>query len=398
MITASTGASLGRSVRAGALGILLALAGAVTPRVAGAASWQVVGKMTEGRDYPTATLLLDGSVLLTGGIGNKANKWPLDDMATVDRFDPKTGNFTPQSPMSTLRISPAAMRLQDGRVLFLGGAINNGTKVLDTAELFDPATNAFTPVANKMTTPRIDVTATFLPDGRVLVVGGREKNLLTHALATAELFDPTTGTFQATGALAGPRRNHLAVALPDGRVAILGGQDQKQKPVRRVEIYDPASGTFVAQGELALPDGRGSDTATLLLDGKILVTGGGDTPGRDAAKPNSIEIYDPATGQSGLIGPLSAPRLGHQAILLGDGRVLIAGGLTALANNYAEWLRSAELVDPTTGQSSPAEPMTQPHAFSALVRLADGRPLAVGGETGDAAPNVLDLLAEVYTP
>jgi hypothetical protein len=78
-------------------------------------------------------------------------------------------------------------RREDGRVLFLGGATNNGTKVLDTAELFDPATSAFTPVANKMTTPRIDLTATLLPDGHVLVVGGREKNLLTHALATAEL-------------------------------------------------------------------------------------------------------------------------------------------------------------------------------------------------------------------
>jgi hypothetical protein len=148
--------------------------------------------------------------------------------------------------------------------------------VLRSAELFDPGTGLFSRV-DDMKVERIHTTSTLLPDGRVLVVGGASQD---QVLDSAELFDPSTGKFQATGPLAGPRSGHSAVALPDGRVAILGGggkslvgwPDDRSQSLRRVEIYDPAKGTFVPQGELAVA--RGLAAAVLLPDGKILIAGG----------------------------------------------------------------------------------------------------------------------------
>jgi hypothetical protein len=397
MIEASAQAASRRYRPAISVGIILGLLGTLTPGTASAGPWQPVGTMIEGRYDPTATLLTDGTVLVTGGNGNKANKYPFSPLASAERFDPKTNAFTAQSPMTSIRIDPGIVGLADGRVLFLGGGSFRGSQVLDSLEVFDPATGTFTLAPGKLASPRMAATATLLPDRRILVAGGAERNGRGRAVGTAELFDPVAGSSQATGSLAGPRYGHFAVTLPDGRVVILGGAGKDEKPIRRVEVYDPASGIFTPHGELALAEGESVATVTPLSDGKLLVTGALHEPRSDPAKPNGIEIYDPATGQSRRIGVLRIPRLGHRALLLANGRVLIVGGARYWGGS-AEWLSSTALIDPSTGTVSSAGSMALPRQEPALVRLPDGRPLVLGGDTGFIEADSLNLKAEVYTP
>jgi Kelch motif len=380
--------------RAGVVILLILVTGALGPRLAHAASWQTVGKLAAGRTFHQATLLADGTVLLTGGQGaDPTGVTGCAAQASAERFHPTTNAFTPLGSMRVQRQYHTAVRLLDGRVLVLGGEMGRCREpvLLASAELFDPATGMFASVAN-MTIGREGATATLLPDGRVLVVGGIEFSPggnMVRVHATAELFDPATGTFQPAGALASPRTSHAAVGLPDGRVVILGGWGDHGQAIGRVEIYDPASGTFSAKGDLAQP--RSDMTATLVPGGKIVVAGG-TSGGPAQGNPTilaSIEIYNPATGQSAITGTLASRRWLHVAVALADGRVLVASGTDRF--NGAKLLRTADLVDPATGQVSPTEPMKFARWGAAAVLLPDGRALVTGG--ADAGNS-----AEVYIP
>jgi hypothetical protein len=379
-----------RGAQTAALGMLLILAGLAIPRLADAASWQPVGSMFEARNQPTVTLLTDGTVLVAGGRGQVDNRDV--SLASAERFDPKTNTFTAASPMQVGRWAASAVRLQGGRVLVLGG-YDDKIGALASAEVFDPGTGTFSRVGD-MVVPRAGATATLLPDGRVLVVGDNG-GTRSSMRARAELFDPTTGKFQETGPLLGTRGDHAAVGLPDGRVVIVGGLDiGKLNVLRRVEIYNPASGTFLAQGETAVE--RGAPSATLLPNGRILIAGGYFRPNPPTSENirNSVEIYDPATGQSTITGTLGGPRVNHVAVSLSDGRVLLAGGFR---NETPQGpLRSSELIDPTAGQASPTEPMSIERVNAAGVLLPDGRVLVVGGfPQFEASPLAT---AEAYVP
>ena len=174
--------------------------------------------------------------------------------------------------------------------------------------LATPPTSGFSPTG-PMITPRSDQTATLLPDGLVLIVGGYDNGL---ALATSELYDPGTGIFSPTGSLANARYYHSATLLPSGRVLIAGGQDG----TNTAELYDPKTGTFSPTGSMAIE--RLLQSATLLPNGRVLVACGTD----DA----SAELYDPATGVFSPTRSMLTVRQHATATLLPDGRVLIAGG------------------------------------------------------------------------
>ena len=156
-------------------------------------------------------------------------------------------------------------------------------------------------------------TATLLPDGKVLVVGGSDNG---SYLASAELYDPATATWSLTGSLNTGRTLHSATLLPDGKVLVAGGSNPSF--LKTAELYDPASGTWSYTKNLG--NARSNHAAVLLLDGKVLVAGGGST--------NTAELYDPATGKWSLTGSMSSPRtyIRNACALLPDGTVLVSGG------------------------------------------------------------------------
>jgi hypothetical protein len=145
--------------------------------------------------------------------------------------------------MTSARQDHTATLLPDGKVLLAGGRKDDLT-VVATAELFDPATSTSTAVSMPMVTPRVFHTATLLRDGKVLLIGG-DGGVNGPPLNTAELYDPAAGTFTATGSMITTRRFHTATLLPDGMVLVVGGAGDT-KYQQMIEVYDPATGTFSA--------------------------------------------------------------------------------------------------------------------------------------------------------
>ena len=328
----------------------------------------------------TDTLLLDGRVLIAGGIVDGA------DQTTAELYDPATGTFSPTGSMTIAREYPTATLLKDGRVLIVGG---DGDPI-DTAELYDPATGTFSRTGSPAVGRRFH-TATLLNDGRVLVVGGGETD-------TAELYDPATGKFSRTGSMAAVRGFQTATLLADGRVLVAGGRTAGPggglgDDVATAEVYDPATGEFSPTGSMSRP--REGHTATLLPDGRVLVAGG-DTvqqvaPSTNGDKSNSAELYDPTTGTFSPTGSMISGRANHTATLLTNGRVLVAGGLTS---GDARPVDSAELYEPATGTFSQIGTLLKKADAVSATLLGDGTVLLLGSDTWASGPPS----AELYEP
>ncbi len=202
----------------------------------------------------------DGQVLIAGGAQDTTSG--TRNLASAELYDPGTGQFGAIGSMTIARSKHTATLLTDGRVLIAGGVSNVGSSDgVASAEVYDPKTGTFGPTGS-MTTARPSHAATLLQDGRVLIAGGT-------AVASAELYDPNTGSFTRTGSLKDTGACS-AVLLQDGRVFVM--QDPDGDP----ELYDPGSGTFLWSDKIAL---GWVDTTTLLQDGRVLIAGGLDYPG-----------------------------------------------------------------------------------------------------------------------
>jgi len=301
------------------------------------------GSFTEiaGMDSPrfrqTATPLSNGKVLLTGGFSG------FGPQATADLYDSVTGSFLAANNMGTARGAHTATVLPNGTVLIAGGATYGGFEFpefgpgIASAEVYDPATNSFAPTGG-METARYAHTATLLPNGKVLVTGGfsgLDAQSSGNALTTAELYDPATGAFTPTGSMATARGGHTATLLSNGKVLVAGGLINISSAAVCVassaELYDPATGSFAPTGDIGAA--REEHTATQMPDGKVLLIGGNtssDALGSYGCQycraQESTEFYDPVTGTFSFADSMTAPRSGHTATLLSDGRVLVAGG------------------------------------------------------------------------
>lgn len=245
--------------------------------------------------------------------------------------------------MGTNRSWHTATLLQDGRVLVAGGFNTDNIK---TAELYDPATETWTPTGD-LNVARYWHTATLLPDGSVLIAKGSNDGDLASTLSSAERYDPTSGTWKL---LDDPNQYasvlHTATLMADGKVLFTGGYPGNEgqgdpTTLALSELFDPVAGTWEMVGNL--DEARNGHTATLLPDGNLLVAGGYDWNIRfyDYKLPLYVgraELYDPATGTWTAGASLVAARYGHTATLLQDGSVLVVGG-DGLAGNLA----SAEL-------------------------------------------------------
>jgi N-acetylneuraminic acid mutarotase len=302
-------------------------------------TWAPTGSMPGTRQSATATLLDDGDVLVVGGSG--FNGFAL---AGAELYDPSTQTWSSAGSMSTGRLLATATLLPDGDVLVAGG-LDPDFDVAASAELYDPSTNTWTS-AGAMSAPRVAATATLLPDGDVLVAGGGtvSGNAAT-VTQSAELYDPGTNAWTTTGSMITGRATATSTLLGDGDVLVAGGTTDPQgdTALASAELYDPAKGTWAATGALTGP--REGASATLLPDGDVLEAGGSDPTGTPAADPlATAELYDPTIQTWTSTGAMSAPRFDDTATLLDDGQVLVAGG--EQSSNATSFLSSAELYQP----------------------------------------------------
>lgn len=283
---------------------------------------------------------------------------------------------TGPAPVSVQPLRPraghTATLLADGRVLLAGGCAVDGC----TTSEVEPSSEFYLPgrgfvAGPPMVHPRSSHTATPLPDGRILIVGGWAREG-TAPVAEAEMYDPATGTFRPAGTLHGG-----AIPLPDGRVLLIGGGGNGPRSLTTgVQVFDPATGSLTARP--AMPQARHAAASITLPDGNILVTGGQDGPTHGLS---STVIYDPGSGDWRPGPEMTTPRFKHAIIMLDRTRILVLGGTT----DDTELLASTEVLDLTANRFVPGPVMSTPrYKFpDAVVRTTTGRLVVAGGTQVD---------------
>lgn len=297
----------------------------------------------------------------------------------------RADSFTPTGSMTVPRTHHTATLLPNGKVLIVGGFIDpNASVPTAVAELYDPATGLFSATGN-LGQARAIPGVVLLPNGKVLVVGGLTSgNTMT---ASAELYDPAAGAFTPTGSMSIPRAGFSANLLPSGKVLVVGGYNNSNVWNATAELYDPASGTFSLTGSLNTP--RYGHSATSLADGRVLISGGNSF----GAYTGALEFYDPATGVFVNAGGMLA-RAAHVAQLLPNGRVLLAGGAQPCCPGGLT--TTAQLWDPSTSTITDVSPMVVARSYAGSVLLPNGKVLIAGGLYG--GPGVVTNSAEIFDP
>jgi N-acetylneuraminic acid mutarotase len=227
--------------------------------------WVKSGELSIGRSNHSATLLGDGRVLVAGGVyhefgpksSGRLDLSPPRFVAQTEVWSPRDGRWQLAAPLHRARAYHTATALPDGRVLVAGGAGVSGTLSAEdaVAELWDPPSGQWS-LAGSLRTPRYDHTATLLPDGRVLVVGGRRAGGNVGGVSTSEVWDPKLRSWREVGRLNIPRYGHHAILLPGGRVFVAGGFRDESTSLRQAELWDPHTGRWTL-------------TTTLPTDGSV---------------------------------------------------------------------------------------------------------------------------------
>jgi hypothetical protein len=336
------------------------------------AGTEPAGSMAVARYGHVSVGLADGRALVAGGPGTGFNP----STTSTEVFDPVTNTFSQTAPMAGGRMYASTARLPDGKVLVAGGMVTNSNPPDNraTAELYDPATGTWS-ATGSMSAGRQEAIAVPLPDGRVMVIAGDE------TARACEIYDPATGTFSPTGLLLQPRMRFVASVLPGGRVLVAGGEPAWSTPAHTsAEIWDPATGTWAATGSMAY--GRYSATATPLADGKVLVVGGSTSESYSTVLAQA-EVFDPVTGVFSPAGSLSVARSGHGAARLPSGDVVVVGGMTNIGLNSD----SIERYNAATGAWVSGGTLAVARRFPAATALASGEVLVSGGLSAEAGPS-----------
>jgi N-acetylneuraminic acid mutarotase len=328
--------------------------------------------MPDAQAYDAAVLLASGQVLVVGGYETDA-----------ELYNPRTGTWTLTGPMNAARNLSTATLLQNGQVLVAGG---NSNGVQASAEVYNPSTNSWTPTGS-MHTARYQHTATLLQNGKVLVAGGYNENETNPFLASAELYNPATGTWTTTGSMHAARIYETANLLGNGQVLVAGGYNTTPTAINilaSAELYNPATGKWTLTGQMHTPTTGAA--AVLLASGQVLVAAGENYNN----SLTTAELFNPTSGTWSLTGNLHAARNQHTATLLANGQVLVAGG-----QNGTSFVAAAELYNPTTATWTTTGSLNTPRVEDTATLLQSGQVLVAAGQ--DKNYNNL-ASAELYTP
>ena len=353
--------------------------------------WSLTGNLNTARCGHTATLLASGKVLVVGGNGRDCSSIHPNTLDSAELYDPVTGSWSVTGSLKQPRTNHTATLLPSGLVLVVGGVVASATSfdTIGTAELYDPDAGDWKSTGN-LIAQRSYHTATLLQNGNVLVAGGWPGG--SGALDSAELYDPSTSTWSRTGNLVTGRYWHTATQLQNGKVLVAGGlldvAPNRGQIEASAELYDPIEGIWTRTGDLN--EVHSSHTATQMQDGKVLVASG-DNPYDNYDENNgTAEIYDPGTATWSNTGNLRVIRNSHTATLLPSGKVLVTGGVYFSAKN------GAELYDPVSRTWAPTSDVSTPRFFGhTATLLSGGKVLVAAGASESGIPTALDS-AELY--
>lgn len=380
---------------------------ALLPDMVGARSLHTITPFESNpRDNRTGALVVGGA---TGSMIHPVA------VASTQRFDSLARTWTSGPNLTVARCSHGAVRLLDGRILIAGGmtnagGANTGGPAITHCEIYDPATDTFSPTG-AMAQPRSALALTLLPDGRVLASGGftdwtnaglNFAARLNTAQATTEIWSPTTGAWTAGPTMNSPRAGHTATVLANGSVLLvtgvsggavhfISGFGNIEVPVftSSCQVFDPATNQLSAAGSVS---GRGFHGASRLPNGSVLVTGGAAAIGvyGDAAATNTCVLYDPASGLWSASAPLPTGVAFHTQVTHPiTGTAWIAGGYVGGFANLATHtgVVTHDGVAATGQQQLGANPGLPLNAFAtgahAAAVLHDGTTLLTGGYSGD---------------
>lgn len=336
-------------------------------------AWSVTGAMVTPRIHHAAVKLDSGRILIVGGYAGSINRCSYN-LAAAEIYDPATGTFAATTAMGSSRNYPAAVKLPSGNVLVAGGSGGTMCTQLSTAEIFNPTSATWTPAAS-MTQAAFAFPLVLLGNGDALAVGGTYNGGTagdTLYLASADTWVDATG-FSA--------RDPVALTRSDGKVVATAGHvfdsaSGSDTPNAAIYLFDPATRLWSDTGsQIHFP---GSQVVPVRQDSShVLLLGGG-------ANQDSAEILDLDTFQSTPVTGLPSQRTGFSATLLSTGSVLVAGGGAGV---------NADLYDPATDTWSTAGSMVVNHSYHTANLLADGKVLLAGGTAWGS-----QISAELFDP
>ena len=357
------------------IGLFAITTGKVFAQASG--TWTTTGSLNTARAGHTATLLLNGQVLVVGG------EDATGALASAELYNPANGKWTATGSMSTPRINHSATILGNGDVLVAGG--DNATGLLATAELYTPAIGQWK-ATGSMSIPRASQGATLLFNGEVLVAAGN--NNVAASGNTAELYDPSTGTWHGTGTMQSYHSFSLTI-LQDGRALAVDDSGSTGAPG---ELYDPSKGQWTLTGGMYYAHSGDSSSIALLANGEVLAYGNHFACYAAPVYNPSTNTWSRTTGQcyTGIsVGPLA---------LLTTGKLLLAGG-SIIYSGKASPVAHADLYDTSTNSWVSTGLLNQARSGHILTRLVNGQVLAAGGFSKNATGTTTFLSSsELYTP
>ncbi len=337
---------------------------------AAAQNWTTAARMTEARMAHNVVELNDGRILIMGGGPTLQSSLP-----NVDIFDYRDKSVTAAADMLRARALACAELLDDGRVLVAGGATAMGSAI-NFCEIYDPATDSWTAAAS-MNMRRERFAMVKLPDGRLLAtggIGGAPNTNENISQATCEIYDPATDTWTPVASLPSIRNSHAAILLNNGLVLCTRGYSTSGGYLGDCELYDPLTDVWTPTASF-LERGTGEHRMTTMADGRVLRTGGWAGPQQWS------EIYDPATGEWTATAPMNHRRSVHSQVLLENGRTLVIAGMDAIerAESKQHSISTVEEFDPKTNAWTEVESLPVDLVWSMALRLRNGQVAVFGG-------------------